>query len=234
MGIFSSAEKKLDGAIAGIFTRVFKGDVQPVEITNAICRELDNQAQILSAEKRLVPNEFLISLSPSDYARFVPYSKTLTAEITADVRDYATDRSYIFNGPILIQFDERPDLPVGRLEVAASTVADVREAHPGIATGSAQLVLEVNGVRHPLTAPGFTVGRSDQADLRINDPGISRIHARFEVTGSGPDTQVKIVDLHSTNGLMVDGRKTTAAAIGDGSRINIGKTQMLVYAPAGQ
>jgi hypothetical protein len=232
MGIFSQAERKLEGAVGGIFARAFKGDVQPVEITHQLCKELDTQAQILSQDKRLVPNDFLISLSKHDYARLFPYSKTMTAEITADLREYAAEHEYIFNGPISIQLEERPDLPVGRFAVASQTLAEVDRpaSAPGLLR-SANLVLEVNGVRHPLTAPGFTVGRGASADLRINDPGISRTHAQFVITGSGPGLRVKIVDLNSTNGILVDGRKVAEAELGDGSRIDIGKTQMLVYAP---
>ncbi len=234
MGIFSQAEKKLEGAVGGIFARAFKGDVQPVEITHQLCKELDAQAQVLSQDKRLVPNDFLISLSKHDYARLFPYSKTMTAEITTDLRQYAAEHDYIFNGPISIQLEERPDLPVGRFAVVCETVAEVDQ--PATAAGSlrtAALVVEVNGVRHPLTAPGFTVGRGADADLRINDPGISRTHAQFVVTGSGASLRVRIVDLNSTNGILVDGRKVTEAELGDGSRIDIGKTQMLVYAPSG-
>ena len=234
MGVFSQAEKKLEGAVGGLFARAFKGDVQPVEITHKLCKELDTQAQILSQDKFLVPNDFLISLSKHDYARLFPYSKTMTAEITADLREYAAEHDYIFSGPISIQLEERPDLPVGRFLVASETLAEVDQ--PPISMGTlraANLVVEVNGVRHPLTPPGFTVGRGADADLRINDPGISRIHAQFVVTGTGSNLRVKILDLNSTNGIGVDGRKVTEAELGDGSRIDIGKTQMLVYAPSG-
>jgi pSer/pThr/pTyr-binding forkhead associated (FHA) protein len=77
------------------------------------------------------------------------------------------------------------------------------------------------------------VGRGGDADLRINDPGISRTHAQFVVTGSGSSLRVRIVDLNSTNGILVDGRKVTEAELGDGSRIDMGKTAMLIYAPSG-
>ena len=234
MGLFSQAEKKLEGAVGGIFARAFKGDVQPVEITHKLCRELDSQAQILSHDKRLVPNDFLVSLSKHDYARLFPYSKTMTAEITADLREYAAENDYIFSGPISIQLEERVDLPVGRFLVDSETVAEVDHppASPG-ALRAANLVLEVNGVRHPLSPPGFTIGRGADADLRINDPAISRTHAQFVVTGSGSGLRVRILDLGSSNGILVDGRKVSEAELGDGSRVDIGKTQMLVYAPSG-
>ena len=46
----------------------------------------------------------------------------------------------------------------------------------------ARALLEINGTRHPLQPPGLVVGRGSDADLRINDPGISRRHAEFMIS----------------------------------------------------
>ena len=98
----------------------------------------------------------------------------------------------------------------------------------------ARLVLEVNGTRHPLRPPGLVIGRGSDADLRINDPGISRSHAQIRVSGSDSALQVDIVDLGSTNGIVVNGQKVRHAVLGEGSRIEIGSTRMLVHAPSGR
>jgi pSer/pThr/pTyr-binding forkhead associated (FHA) protein len=96
-------------------------------------------------------------------------------------------------------------------------------------------VLEVNGTRHPLQPPGLVVGRGSEADLRINDPGVSRRHAEFLVTtqaggaspGEGP-LHIEVHDMGSTNGITVDGHKVSRAALGDGSRVQIGHTSLVV------
>jgi pSer/pThr/pTyr-binding forkhead associated (FHA) protein len=102
------------------------------------------------------------------------------------------------------------------------------------AIGRAQLVLEVNGMRHPLRPPGLVIGRGTEADLRINDPGISRRHAEIRVSGSGAVLKVDIVDLGSTNGIIVNGKRVRQSPLEVGSRIEIGTTRMLVHAPAGR
>ena len=56
MGIFTRFEKKVEGAVNGVFARAFKGDVQPVEISARLQRELDAEAKLMSRDKRLVPN----------------------------------------------------------------------------------------------------------------------------------------------------------------------------------
>ncbi len=104
---------------------------------------------------------------------------------------------------------------------------------PGAAAASrSSLVLEVNGTRHPLEPPGLTIGRGTEADLRINDPGISRLHAEIRVSGVGD--QIDIVDLGSTNGIVVNGQKVRHAVLHEGTRIEIGSTRMLVHLPAGR
>ena len=95
-------------------------------------------------------------------------------------------------------------------------------------------MLEVNGTRHPLQPPGLVIGRGSEADLRINDPGISRMHAQIRVQRAGQNQQIDIVDLGSTNGITVNGQKVRQAVLQEGTRIEIGSTRMLVHAPAGR
>ena len=84
---------------------------------------------------------------------------------------------YVFNGPIKIDFELDTRLPTGRFTVTSEAVAGITE-RGGPASDTtirrAALVLEVNGTRHPLQPPGLVIGRGSDADLRINDPGISR------------------------------------------------------------
>ena len=87
MGILGRFEKKVEGAVNGVFARAFKGDVQPVEIAARLQRELDGEAKLMSRDKRLVPNEFEVGLSQHDYDKLAPYSKTLTAEFAGELRD---------------------------------------------------------------------------------------------------------------------------------------------------
>ena len=72
-----------------------------------------------------------------------------------------------------------------------------------------------------------------EADLRINDPGVSRKHAMIHVSGEGQNLQIHIEDLGSTNGITVNGTKCREATISDGTRLEIGTTRMLVHSPAG-
>ncbi|CEG86254.1 FhaA domain-containing protein [Propionibacterium freudenreichii] len=237
MGLFDRVEKKLESAVNGVFARAFKGDVQPVEIASRLQRELDSEAKLLSRDKRLVPNDFQVHLSTHDYDRLAPYSRTLNAEIVPDLREHVSDRGYVFDGPIHIEYVLDDSLPTGRFEVTSASVATVAE-NGGAASSTmirrAPLVLEVNGVRHPLMPPGFTIGRGTEADLRINDPGVSRKHARINVSENADgELLISIDDLGSTNGVIVNGQRVTHSPLEDGSRIEMGSTRMLVHSPVG-
>lgn len=237
MGFLDRFERGLEGVVNGVFARAFKGDVQPVEIAARLQKELDAEAKMLSRHKKLVPNEFIVGLSQHDYDRLTPYGKTLTGEIIPDLRAHAKEAGYVFNGPIMLHFELDDALPTGRFTVASEAVAKVDAAsdnHANSAINRAQLLLEVNGLRHPLTPPGVVIGRGSDADLRVNDPGISRRHAEIEVSGSGLDMHYRIVDLGSTNGIKVDGQKVPQADLQPGTVISIGNTKIHVLDAAGR
>lgn len=231
MGVFDNLERKLEGVVNGAFARAFKGDVQPVEITARLQKELDAEARLLSRDRRLVPNDFTIGLSRHDYDRLVPYSRTLNSDIIPQLREYAANAGYVFNGPVTIAYELEAHLPVGRFTVQSQAVAAAATAATTTSIRRASLVLEVNGIRHPLSPPGFTLGRGTDADVRINDPGISRLHARVSVRGTDASPQVTIEDMGSTNGIIVDGRRVQTAPLRDGSRVELGNTRMLVRSP---
>ncbi len=237
MGWLHNVERGIENAVNTLFARAFRGEVEPIEIATRLSKELDAQAKLLSRDKRLVPNNFTVYLSEHDYDELAPMARAINDDIVPELRRHAGERHYVFNGPIRIDYECDSALTVGRFRVDSEAVATVAEAGGAASTTAikrAPLVLEVNGVRHPLLPPGFTIGRGSEADLRINDPGISRQHARVVVDSDATgEVAVSIEDLGSTNGVIVNGQRVTNVALGDGSRIEIGSTRMLVHSPAG-
>ncbi len=239
MGFLQRFENRLEQAVSGVFAKAFRSAVQPVEVAAALQREVDNSAQILSRNRRLVPNPFHVELSAADYERLAPYSSTLASELTTMLHEHAGEQSYVFTGPVRIDFDEHDELSTGRFRVRSSAIAEVTpdRSVTDTAVRRAQVILEVNGMRHPLEPPGIVIGRGAEADLRINDPGISRRHVEIRVHGpagpgaawgSGGGTGVTVVDLGSTNGMLVNGNRVEQAALDDGGTIRIGNTTMTV------
>jgi hypothetical protein len=233
MGILQRFEDRLEQLVSGAFARAFRSAVQPVEVAAALQREVDNSAQILSRNRRLVPNQFHVELSPQDHERLAPYSSTLVEELTEMLREHAQEQSYVFTGPVSISFDEHDDLSTGRFRVRSAALAKVTPIGGTPATDTAvrraRVILEVNGMRHPLDPPGIVIGRGSEADLRINDPGVSRRHAEIRVSsGAGGAPQVSAVDLGSTNGMLVNGERVQEASLDDGATVKIGNTTLQV------
>lgn len=232
MGVLQRFENRLEQFVSGAFAKAFRSAVQPVEVASALQREVDNSAQILSRNRRLVPNNFHVELSPMDHERLAPYGSTLAHELTEMLREHAEEQHYVFTGPVSITFDKVEELTTGRFRVRSAALAKVTPAHGGDPTDTAvrraSVVLEVNGQRHPVEGPTLVVGRGTEADLRVNDPGVSRRHAEIRVAPGPGIPRVSIVDLGSTNGVLVDGRRVEGATLGDGSTVKIGNTTMTV------
>ncbi|MEU7644356.1 DUF3662 and FHA domain-containing protein [Streptomyces huasconensis] len=294
MGVLKKFEQRLEGLVNGTFAKVFKSEVQPVEIAGALQRECDNNATIWNRERTVVPNDFIVELSAPDFERLSPYSGQLGDELSGMVRDYAKQQRYSFMGPIKVHLEKAEDLDTGLYRVRSRTLASSssqsperapagpgpsgpaapgRGAGPGGGYGYPQPPsgapggappmpatpppgagrpggqspaaarpsgpgagalpgaqvrrwIEINGNRHQISRPTLVLGRSTDADVRIDDPGVSRRHC--EIRTGTPST---IQDLGSTNGIVVDGQHTTRATLRDGSRIVVGQTT-IVYRQA--
>ena len=231
MGGLQNFEHKLEQMISGAFARAFRSAVQPVEITAALQRECDNNAQIMSRDRRLVPNDFHVELVPADLERLAPYDTAMADELIAQLHEHAEQQGYVFPGPVTVAFETAEDLTTGRFRIRSHAQAKVTGHATHTQVRRARALLEVNGTRHPLHAPGLVVGRGTEADLRINDPGVSRRHVEFVVADRGGDGEapsIEVRDLGSTNGMLVDGHRVTQAALHDGSPVKIGNTTMTV------
>ncbi|MER5600000.1 DUF3662 and FHA domain-containing protein [Streptomyces sp. NPDC002265] len=276
MGVLKKFEQRLEGLVNGTFAKVFKSEVQPVEIAGALQRECDNNATIWNRDRTVVPNDFIVELSTPDFERLSPYSGQLGDELAGMVRDYAKQQRYTFMGPIKVNLEKAADLDTGLYRVRSRTLASSssqqapqapdpsasgrrpggygypqpgagaappmpaapppgagprpggygypQPAQPGGPAQGARTRywVEVNGARHQISRPTLVLGRSTEADVRIDDPGVSRRHC--EIRTGTPST---IQDLGSTNGIVVDGQHTTRATLRDGSRIVVGSTTII-------
>ena len=72
VSVLQRFEKRLEGLVEGAFAKVFKGVVHPVEILNAMQREAEAHKAILAGGRTLVPNRYVIDLSPYDHSRLAP------------------------------------------------------------------------------------------------------------------------------------------------------------------
>ena len=232
MGGLQRFEQRLEQLISGVFARTFRSAVQPVEISAALAREVDNSAQILSRDRRIVPNDFHVELSQPDHERLQGLGAALDEELVASLKEHAAGQSYVFTGPVTITLESADDLTTGRFRVRSKAVARVSQAGPDPSETQvrrATATLDINGERLPLAPPGIVVGRGNDADLRVNDPGVSRRHVEFRVTEDANGPRVTVHDLGSTNGVLVNGKRVDNATLVDGAEIRIGNTTLTLH-----
>jgi hypothetical protein len=232
-------ENRLEQMISGVFARTFRSAVQPVEIASALNREVDNSAQILSRDRRLVPNTFAVELSQTDHERLEGLGPQLPRELTEMLREHAAQQSYVFTGPVSIQLEISDELTTGRFRVRSKAVSSSSLAGgdpSDTQVRRATATLELNGEQLPLAPPGIVIGRGNDADLRIDDPGVSRKHIEIRVEDAqdlGGAPRITVNDLGSTNGVSVNGKRVEQATLADGATIRIGNTTMSLHLKQG-
>jgi len=92
-------------------------------------------------------------------------------------------------------------------------------------------VIRPDGTEHEFEADGgqMTIGRARDNDLVLDDAKVSRHHARL-LPRHGT---LVFTDLGSTNGSWVNGARVAEVALGEGDRIEIGATVLVVESVAG-
>ncbi len=214
MGLLDSFEKGLERAVNGAFAKTFKSGLQPVEITAALRRELDTKAAVVSRDRILVPNKFTVRLSTVDYDRMNGLGPALIQELVELVQRHATAQRYSFAGGISVALAEDPRLSTGMIDIQSTNVQGAVTWTP---------VLEINGTRHPITHSRTVIGRGSDADITVDDTGISRRHV--EILWDG--TRAQVNDLGSTNGSLLNGNPVARAALPPDSVIDIGRTRIV-------
>jgi S-DNA-T family DNA segregation ATPase FtsK/SpoIIIE len=76
----------------------------------------------------------------------------------------------------------------------------------------------------PLPRGHFTIGRAATADIVLDEPLVSKRHARIEVGVAG----VELVDLNSANGIVVDGGLVPRLNVIPGQRFTLGDSELVV------
>jgi len=129
VGVLKRFEQRLEGLVNGTFAKVFKSEVQPVEIAGALQRECDNNATIWNRERTVVPNDFIVELSTPDFERLSPYSGQLGDELAGMVREYAKQQRYTFMGSVKVHLEKAEDLDTGLYRVRSRTLASSTSQH---------------------------------------------------------------------------------------------------------
>jgi len=245
VGVLQRFERRLEGMVEGTFARVFKSELQPVEVASAIQHEMDERAAIVAQGRTLVPNDFVVEIAQPDAERLDILVESLSLELATLARDHAKEQGYSFVGPVRMRFEALPDLGTGMFRIRSGVIrghtveaGEVRQPFSDLPRsqgvqfyGRPRLVVGSSGPGTGLTAgntyelqtPVTLLGRGTDCDLRLVDTGVSRHHAELRVE----DTQVVLVDLGSTNGTFVNGQPVRRVGLTDGTNVTLGRTTLV-------
>jgi hypothetical protein len=113
MGVLQGFENRLEGAVEGFFSRVFRSGLQPVELARGVQRyAADNQH--VTADGVVIPNVYRISLSPKDHERLQTFGQSLPRELGQVIASTASERGWVLRGPVKVRIQQEDDIRVGR------------------------------------------------------------------------------------------------------------------------
>jgi hypothetical protein len=218
LGFVENFERRLESFVNGAFSKAFKSQLQPVEISAAIKAKMDVSAAVIGKDRILAPNEFRVSLSQPDLLRLNSLGDNLVAEITKQVSAHVKKQRYQLTDELKISLSSSSTLAVGQIQVAASGSKAAL-----VANVSWVPALDISGKRYLLAKEKTTVGRDAIADIQVNDSGLSRTH--FAINWDGSSATVE--DLGSTNGTTVAGHDVKLQNISADTVIKAGRTEFV-------
>src|SRR6195952_227496 len=119
MSLAQRFERRLEGMVGAAFAGVFKGQVEPVEIGNALQREAMDKKAVMGSGQVLVPNRYRVTLGASDYERLAPWEGQLTRSLAELVQEDLDDNGLATIGDIEVYLARDESLHTGVFGVAS-------------------------------------------------------------------------------------------------------------------
>jgi FhaA, N-terminal domain/FHA domain len=249
MSVLRNIEHKIEGLFEGVFGRAFRTHVQPVELARKLVKEMEDH-RVISVSRVYAPNEYTVYLAPTDREQFENYEDSLKSELQQYLAENARRERYeLLSDPIVV-FETDDDLEMGEFGIATRMVQGAApqpgeppsQPEPGatmvyrkppveteavsaeeLGLGRESVSLTVNGTKHELDGGRAVIGRSKECDIQLPDPNVSRRHAEVRQEGAA----YWVIDLDSTNGMEVNGRRQKRAKLRQGDRITLGSTELV-------
>jgi hypothetical protein len=250
--VLRALEHKIEALFEGIFGRAFRTNVQPVELARKLAKEMDDHRTV-SVSRVYVPNEYTVYLSPPDREQFDAYEENLRGELQEYLSEHARRESYaLLSSPrVLLETDADLDVgefgiatrmvqpdrrrgledePAGDVEPGATMIYKPKASPPTQAVSPEELGVEqelvtltVEGKRREVKQRRVVLGRSKDCDIQLSDTNVSRRHAELRQEGAS----YWMVDLGSTNGMEVNGKRVKRAKLRDGDTVTLGSTDIV-------
>jgi hypothetical protein len=213
-----------------------------------------DEHRTISVSRVYVPNEYSVYLSDPDREQFAGYEGSLIGELQDYLAEHARRETYALLTPPKVLMLTDADLAIGEFGIAtrmvqpegtrgpkldepesqvepgATMIYKAKAPQPTEAASPVELGIEeeswmltLNGRTHAVSGARVVLGRSKDCDVQVEDSNVSRRHA--ELRREGPAWW--LVDLESTNGTELNGKRVKRAKLSDGDTITLGGSDLV-------
>jgi hypothetical protein len=234
--------------------RLFRTKLQPIQLQRRVERAMESE-RVRDGDRTFVPNRYAIHLAPADLDALRETHPSLAADLADAALGFARGHGYTLADRPTVALIADSTVDAGDVRVAAGTDSTARARpsekarEPGTADPDAgappridhTAVFVVPAVESPratlreirpdgssqsfvVDGRPMTIGRGADNALVLQDSRASRHHARIY----GRQGALLLADLGSTNGSWVNDRRIQEIALGEGDRIRLGDTVLVV------
>lgn len=239
MNALARFEEFCEHLFEGSLTQLLRSPVQPAEIAKRLERAMEMNQQAAVA-KVLVPTHYAVYLQPDDYAALEPARGVLERELARFIVERAAERDFALLARPRVTLAPRPGTRRRQVlvEAALADTADEEEQTseldwtPAIgAAAGRQPALQarvhfIDTLGQPcevqLRGPEVTLGRARDNDVILDDPRVSRYHARIAQRYG----QFVLQDLGSTYGTALNGQIVQECVLRQGDRLSLGGVEL--------
>ncbi|HEY8297698.1 MAG TPA: FhaA domain-containing protein [Candidatus Baltobacteraceae bacterium] len=225
MSLFARIEEACAAFIERAFAKTFPSDLEPAQIARKLVATMETRTQ--NDDGRMSsPSHFTVLVHTSDFERLAPHREYLEREWAALLADVAGRVGITFGGvdPV-VELDEQIGIVAGSVEIEAWSPESPEPANANGPSHNGFVLRMVKGVPPDAVYAlkrTTRVGRSEDRDLFLVDPSVSRAHAIIETDAGWP----VLHDLGSTNGTFVNGERISSQRLENGDVVAFGNTQL--------
>jgi hypothetical protein len=232
-------EEFVEHLFEGSLTQLLRSPVQPAEIAKRLERAME-MGQQAAVAKILVPTRYAVFLHPEDYAALESARGVLEREMSRFIVERAQERSFVLLVRPRVIIQARSGMRRRQVQVEAKladTAAEEEqtselewtatlETSPALPPQLQARVHYLDGAGQAcevqLQGQEVTLGRARDNDVILDDPRVSRYHARI-VQRYG---QFVLQDLGSTYGTALHGQVIQESVLRHGDRLSLGGVEL--------
>ncbi|MEJ7651163.1 MAG: FhaA domain-containing protein [Nakamurella sp.] len=124
MSLLQNFERRLQGAVAGTFARLFGGSVHPTEVAEALQHEAADHVQ-RQGSASVAPNHYVVRMGPSDSSDIGDAKDRVAGALSGMIDEYLTEQGWQTFGDVVVTIEESASLHTGQFKISSEVDPDV-------------------------------------------------------------------------------------------------------------